>query len=152
MHSRRYAVVFIFSTFIICSERSSCRLCLSAAIANVLAWLISLKLKFNSSETEFIVIGTCQQRFKVDISFVKDGSSDSYSVRSLCAWFDVNTKCQWTNTSTKHAVMPLEAFTILGRYTDVSQHYATKPLVHAFVTSHLDCCNSLLFGRPVYQN
>ena len=43
-------------------------LCLSAAIANVLAWLISLKLQFNSSETEFIVIGTRQQRFKVDIS------------------------------------------------------------------------------------
>ena len=65
---------------------------LSAAIADVRAWLILYNLKFNDSNTEFIVIGTRQLLSKVDISSVKVGSSDiapSTSVRNLGAWFDI---------------------------------------------------------------
>ena len=28
---------------------------------------------------------------------------------------------------------------------------STKCLIHAIVTSHLDCCNALLYKRPQYQ-
>ena len=70
-------------------DRALSALC--AAIAEVRAWLISHKLKFNDTKTEFIIIGTRQQLAKVEIPSVKVGTADIApltSIRNLGAWFD----------------------------------------------------------------
>ena len=70
-------------------DRALSALC--AAITEVRAWLISHKLKFNDTKTEFIIIGTRQQLAKVEVSSVKVGTADIApltSIRNLGAWFD----------------------------------------------------------------
>ena len=87
---KQFSRVNIFSSSSVAKDHAVCAL--SAAIADVRAWLILYNFKFNDSSTEFIVIDTCQLLSKVDISSVKAGSSDiapSTSVRNLGAWFDV---------------------------------------------------------------
>ena len=71
------------------------------------------------------------------------------NVRNLGSWFD------------KHMSMNVhvgkvcsKAFTGLYNIRQIRKFLSiesTKTLVHAFVTSHLDYCNSLLLGIPQYQ-
>ncbi len=116
-------------------------------ITDIRTWLISQKLKFNDLKTEFLIIGTRQQLKKIEINYVRVGDVDIKpveSVRDLGAWFD------------EHMSMDVHVGKICSKasrslYNNrqirkfLSQETA-KTLVHAFVTSHLDYCNSLLLG------
>lgn len=117
-----------------------------AAIAEVRAWLISHKLKFSDARTEFIIVT------KVEIPSVKVGTADLallISIRNLGAWFDnkMSMNDQLNKTCSK-------AFRGLYNIKQIRKFLSTdttKILVHAFVTSHLDYCNLLLFGLHAYQ-
>ena len=64
---------------------------LEECISDVRAWLVSHKLMFKDSKTEFLVIGTPQQLCKIDIASVNVGDIEIKpvdSVRNLGSWFD----------------------------------------------------------------
>lgn len=127
-------------------------LLLSAAVADVRAWLTFHKLKFNDNKTEFIIIGTRQQLAKVDIPSLRLGSADITpltSIRNLGMWFD-----EHLSMSDHVSKTCSKAFRGLYNIRQIRKFLTTdttKILIHAFVTSHLDYCNSLLFGIPTYQ-
>ena len=131
-------------------DRALSALC--AAIAEVRAWLISHKLKFNDTKTEFIIIGTRQQLAKVEIPSVKVGTADIAaltSIRNLGAWFDDKMSMNdHINKTCSKAFRGLYNIRQIRKFLSTD---TTKILVHAFVTSHLDYCNSLLLGLPAYQ-
>ena len=60
-------------------------------IVEVRAWLVSHKLMFNDTKTEFLIIGTRQQLSKVTIDSIEVGDADIkpvQEVRNLGSWFD----------------------------------------------------------------
>ena len=60
-------------------------------IADVRAWLVSHRLMFNDSKTEFLIIGSSQQLSKVTMASIKVGDCDIQAlkhVRNLGTWFD----------------------------------------------------------------
>ena len=131
-------------------DRALSALC--AAIAEVRTWLISHRLKFNDTKTEFIIIGTRQQQAKMEIPSVKVGTADIApltTIRNLGAWFDDKMSMNdHINKTCSKAFRGLYNIRQIRKFLSTD---TTKILGHAFVTSHLDYCNSLLFGLPAYQ-
>ena len=103
-------------------------------------------LMLNDNKTEFLIIGSRQQLEKVNVDSVIKSSS---SVRILGAWFD-------SHMSMDAHVGKVCSKAFFGLYkirqirTFLSQD-ATKTLVHAFVTFHLDYCHPLPYGISKYQ-
>jgi len=118
-------------------------------IAAVRAWYIDNELMINDIKTEFIIFGTRQQLDKVNIPSIKVGGTDiepAQCVRNLGAWFDCNMSMQMHVTKVCG-----RAYYGLYRIKQIRQFLSEKStvtLVHAFITSHLDYCNSLLCGTP----
>ena len=123
-----------------------------ACISDVRAWLIHNRLLINDSKTEFLVVGSRHQLSKIAIDSIAVGDSTIHpvnSVRNLGSWFDSN-----MSMSVHIGKICSKAFYGLCKIRQLRKFLnpaSTKTLVHAFVTSHLDYCNSLLFGVPKYQ-
>ena len=118
-------------------------------LKDVKRWMNRFKLKMNDSKTELIIIGTKQQLAKINFSSITIGTTQVTSVsdiRNLGAFFDdsmsmtvhVDKKCSLA----RHHLYNL--FKIRKYLTEDS----CKTLTHAFVFSHIDYCNSLLYGLP----
>ena len=121
-------------------------------VADIRAWMLSNRLLINDSKTEFIIIGSKQQMSKININEITVGQSTIEPVevvQSLGMWFD------------SHMSMDIhigkvcsKAFRSLYNIRQIRKFLSedtTKILVHAFVTSHLDYCNSLFYGLPQSQ-
>ena len=121
-------------------------------IADVRAWLVSHRLMFNDSKTEFIIIGSWQQLSKVTIASIKVGDCDIQPlkhVRNLGTWFDNH-----MSMNTHIGKVCIKAFRGLYNIRQIRKYLfaeSAKCLIHAFVTSHLDYCNALLYKLPQYQ-
>ena len=66
-------------------------LALEECITDMRSWLLTHKLMFKDSKTEFLIIGTRQQLSKIQIDSVKVGGVDIKpveKVRNLGSWFD----------------------------------------------------------------
>ena len=121
-------------------------------IANVRSWFIANRLMINDAKTEFLIIGTRQQLGKASIESII--ISDTLikpleSVRNLESWFDAHMRlnvhiCKICGK----AFRGLYNIRQIRKFLTVQ---STKTLVHAFISSHLDYCNALLFGLPKYQ-
>ena len=122
---------------------------IEACMLNIKHWMDTVRLKMNPSKTEFIYFGGRQQLRKCETNSL-DVAGDlilrSHTIRYLGAYLDenlnyklhVNKKCQ--------AAM-FNYFRIKGirRLLDIPT--ATR-LCLSLCISHLDYCNSLLYGLP----
>ena len=133
----------------------SCRTAVAAmesCIRDIRQWMLHDKLMINDTKSELLVIGTRQQLQKINIANIAVGESDVYPstcVRNLGSWFDSELKM---NTHINKACSA--AFFHLHNIKRISKFLSSdslSTLVHAFVTSRLDYCNSLLYGLPAGQ-
>lgn len=111
------------------------------------SWMNKNKLKMNSSKTEFILVGSRQQLAKCraeSIDIVGDMIKRSSYVRYLGAWID-----QYLTFDT-HVVKKCTTAMINFLKIKSIRKYLTKgaaeTLVLTMVMSHLDYCNSILYG------
>ena len=109
----------------------------------------------NDGKTELLVLRTCQQLSKTNISHLRvvgDATvAASTYVRNLGSYFDKNFSMSMHVTKTCNA-----AFFHLHNIRQIRRflsHEPTETLIHAFITSTL--CkvdyNSLLYSLPAYQ-
>lgn len=117
--------------------------------ADIRGWISTHQLLLNDKKTEFLIIGSRQQLSKVNINSIKVGSSEikpADSVRNLGTWFDSS-----MSMSVHVGKVCSKAFRGLYNIRQIRNFLSeesTKTLIHAFVTSHLDYCNALLYGIP----
>ena len=121
-------------------------------IREVRAWMKEDMLWLNKSKTEFILIGSRKQLAKVTINSIKVGDADIATVssaRNLGAWFN-----SYMDMATHISKTCSSAFYYLYNIRHIRKYLSkehTEQLIHAFITSRLDYCNSLLYGIAEYQ-
>ena len=105
------------------------------------------KLLMNDAKTKLLLIGTRQQLAKITIDGITVGHSVialQSPVRNLGVWLNSNLSMGDHLTKTSSA-----AFYYLYNIRRISKYFSkkcTETLIHAFISSHLNYCNSLLYG------
>lgn len=123
---------------------------MEACIRDIRRWMVENKLKLNDDKSEFMLIGTKVQLRKVNIDGLVIGNSKieptSDTVRNLGAWFD----CYFTMDRHVNQICKAGYFYLhnISRIRKYLTRETTERLVHAFIHSRLDYCNSLLYGLP----
>ena len=121
-------------------------------IRDIRQWMLHDRLLINDAKSEFLIIGSKQQLKKINISNIMIGDAKVFPttcVRNLGSWFDSELTM---NTHINKACSA--AFFHLHNIKRISQFLTQDSLlklIHAFVTSRLDYCNSLLYGLPKSQ-
>ena len=121
---------------------------LQACLKDIKSWMTRNYLLLNSDKTEVIVLGPKHLRDKLTDKFTLDGITlaSKATVKNLGVTFDQNLSFQsHINQISRIAFFHLRNIAKVRHI--LSQNDAEK-LVHAFVTSRLDYCNSLLAGCP----
>ena len=122
---------------------------LQACLKDIKSWMTSNYLLLNSDKTEVIVLGPKHLRDKLaDRNFALDGITvaSKAAVKNLGVMFDQDMSFHsHIKQTSKIAFFHLRNIAKVRRI--LSQSDAEK-LVHAFVTSRLDYCNSILSGCP----
>ena len=121
---------------------------LSDCVKDIMTWSTSNNLKLNQSKTEVVHITSKFRRSNdlpsLDISEVKVHTSDN--VRDLGVIIDSKFDMkQHIKNTCRAASFGISKIGKIRKYLDMP---STERLIHAFVTSHLDYCNSLYFGLP----
>ena len=121
-------------------------------IDDIRSWMEHDKLLLNDEKTEFLVIGTRQQLSKVNISSITVGKSaimKSSVVRNLGSYIDDKLSMNSHINKVCNA-----SFYYLYNIRQIRKYLSrdsSETLIHAFVSSRLDYCNSLLYGLPQVQ-
>ena len=112
-------------------------------------WMVVNKLQLNGDKTDFVITGSTYLLKKLNISTIQVGDSTistSPYVKNLGVIFD-------SHLSMEQQVSALckscdHQIHMIGKILKFLTPRTTEQLVHSFVTSRLDNCNSLLFGLP----
>ena len=120
---------------------------ISKCVAEIKSWMQLNLLKLNDSKTEVILLGSRQQLSKVDRLEVEIGSTKVKSrddVRNLGVIFDSNVTME--NQVNNICKISYYHIRLLGKMRKFLTKDSAIKVTHAFVTSRLDYCNSLLYG------
>ena len=122
---------------------------MEACIADVRRWFITNWLMVNDIKTEFLILGSRQQLERVNISSIQVGEAQVApvnSVRNLGVIFDSNMGMdQHVAKACRTAYYHLHNIRRIRNYLTED---ATQTIIHAFITSQIDYCNSLMSGLP----
>jgi len=121
-------------------------------LGDIKSWSTSNKLVLNENKTEIIHI---QSKFSRNITNLPQVVVSGVAIdpknnaRNLGVIFDDNLLLQkQINSVCSSAYLALYSIGKIRRYLDLQ---TTEKLVHAFISSRLDLCNSLLYGLPNFQ-
>ena len=121
-------------------------------ILELSTWMKINKLKLNDDKTELLVICHPSLKHKIQDISLKIGNADivpTKSVRNLGAMFDDGM------TMTNHITHVCRLMNLhlrsIGRIRKYLDRDSTETIIHALVTSRLDCNNALLAGLPDVQ-
>ena len=132
-------------------DTSGALLHMEECLIEVRQWMHQNKLKMNDSKTEFILIGTPAQLSKLSQNSIIIGNEVIVAadcVKNLGVLIDKHLSMSSHVVSKCNAAF-YQLYTIWQSRRFISQK-ATECLVHSLVFSHLDYCNSLLFGISKY--
>ena len=120
---------------------------MEACIIEVRSWMVTNSLMINDTKTEVMIIGTKFDLNALQVDGITVGDAKIAPVKELR-----NLGVIWDNQllMKRHiAKVCTTAHYQLYRLRMVRSHFSDESmhtLVHAFITSHLDYCNSLLYG------
>jgi hypothetical protein len=121
-------------------------------ICAVRQWMAMKSLKMNDSKTEFLLISSKQLYKRVDCPSIVIGDSDvsvSKSAKLLGVWLDKHISMEdHVSAVCKSAQYHLYNIRKIRRHLSTE---STEQLIHAFITTKLDYCNSLFCGLPASQ-
>ena len=124
---------------------------MESCLSELLQWMSLNQLMANATKTEFMIVGSQQQLERVRISSIQVGDAEVTpvkSVRNLGVIFDSNLKMdQHVTKACKSAYYHLHNIRRIRNYLTEE---ATQTVIHAFVTSQIDYCNSLMNGLPAH--
>ena len=126
---------------------------MESCIADIRSWMISDRLLLNDDKTEMLLIGTQYQLNKLACDgCLHVGDMDIGSVacaRNLGVWFDEKMSMSThISKACSTAFFHLHNIRRIKKYLSVD---SLRTIVHAFITSRLDYCNSLMYGLPNLQ-
>jgi hypothetical protein len=119
----------------------------SSCVTDIKQWMQLNLLMLNDSKTEVILLGSRQQLSKIGNLEVEIGSTKIKScdnVRNLGVVFDSNVTME--NQVNNICKASFYYIRLLGKLRKFLSKDAAIKVTHAFVTSRLDYCNSLLHG------
>ena len=111
-------------------------------------------LRINDNQTEIVLIGTQHQLSKLKVNHIKIqvgqcSISPSNNVKTLGVMFDCNLNMEaHINSITKKSFYHLTRIKQIKKYINKD---LTETLIHSFISSSLDYCNSLFYKLPKYQ-
>ena len=124
---------------------------LEACVKHIDSWMVLNRLKLNQDKTELLLISS-RYRQSLALTHLQVGEEKicpSESVRNLGVHFDQHARM--------HVHMKKVCQTSLYHLRNISKirkylsQETTEILIHAYITSKLDNCNSLLYGLPTYM-
>jgi len=121
-------------------------------IKEIRTWMSANFLALNDSKTEIVCFTSKFKKSPAECDFVKVGESvihKSSVVRNLGVLFDANASMSLQVAN----VCKAASYSLwrVGKIRHLLDRKMTEKLIHAFVTSRLDCCNSILTGIQSYQ-
>ena len=112
-------------------------------------WMINHKLKINGSNTEFLIIRSQFSKVVMPSLTVTVGDTEILSsdkARNLGVIFDA-----FMNLEPHITLFCRVAYMHLSKVRKIRNRLvdeAASQLIHAFITSRIDYCNSILYGMP----
>ena len=122
---------------------------LSSTLDKVYFWLTSNRLSVNPTKTEYLLVGTAQQRAKLTSSslvFQGQQLTPSTQVRNLGVLFDPD--LSYHKHISKICSTSFYHIRQLRQIRSSLDTNSTILLANALVSSQLDYCNSLFYGLP----